>query len=107
MKKIFAILLALLLITTMAVPVMAASEYDYESYDGPAFDFGKYALIAFGIGLVIGLIVVLILRGQLKTVRKQNQANNYVRPGSMNLTISNDIYLYSNVIRTRRQTNNN
>ena len=78
----------------------------YEESDGPAFDWVKYGLISLGIGLVVGLITVLILKGQLKSVRKQNQANNYERPGSMHLTMQSDIYLYRNVTRVKRQTNN-
>lgn len=68
------------------------------------FNVAKHLGISLVIGIVIGLIVVLILRGQLKTVRKQNQANAYVKTGSMRLTVSNDIFLYRNVSRTRKQS---
>ena len=64
------------------------------------------AAIALIIGVVAGVVVALILKGQLKSVRKQHQANAYVRDGSMHLTMSNDIFLYRNVTRTRKQTNN-
>jgi uncharacterized protein len=63
--------------------------------------------IALVIGFVVGLIVVLILRGQLKSVRRQNLAGNYVRQNSMRLTHSSDLYLYSHVTRTRKETNRN
>lgn len=62
--------------------------------------------IALVIGLVVGLIVALSLKGQLKSVHKQYRADGYVRQGSMGLTVCKDLYLYRNVTRTPRQTNN-
>lgn len=72
--------------------------------NGFPFDFGGSLGIALIIGICAGLIVALILRGQLKTVRRQNQANVYVKPGSMQVTTRNDIFLYRNVTRTKRET---
>lgn len=74
--------------------------------NGFPFDAGKSLAIALIIGIVAGVAVALILKGQLKSVRKQHQASAYVRDGSMHLTMSNDIFLYRNVTRTRKQTNN-
>lgn len=71
---------------------------------GYPFEFGKYLLIALGVGLMIGLIAVLIMKAQLKSVRKQHQANVYMKSGSLRLTRSSDIYLYRNVSRTKRDT---
>ena len=71
---------------------------------GFPFNAGKNLLICLVIGFVIGLIVVLILKGQLKTVRKQNQANVYVKPGSMQVTVRNDVFLYRNVTRTKKES---
>ncbi len=62
----------------------------------------KNLLIAFGIGLIIAIIVSLMLRGQLKTVKMQHGAANYVHPGSMMVNASRDTYLYSTVSRTAR-----
>ena len=75
--------------------------------NGYPFNFGKSLLISLVIGAVIGLIVALVLKGQLKSVRKQDQANTYVKPGSMRLTLQNDVFLYRNVTKTRKETNNN
>lgn len=72
--------------------------------NGFPFYFGKNLLICLVIGLVVGLVVVFILKGQLKTVRKQNQANVYVKPGSMQITVSNDFFLYRNLTRTKKQS---
>ena len=75
--------------------------------NGYPFNFGKSLLISLVIGAVIGLIVALVLKGQLKSVRKQDQANTYVKPGSMQITLQNDIFLYRNVTRTKKESNSN
>jgi uncharacterized protein len=63
-------------------------------------------LIAAGIGLVITVIVMLVLRGQLKTAVKQNLARNYVRNGSVNINDSRDIFLYNRVTRIEKPKDN-
>lgn len=59
-------------------------------------------LLALGIGFIIALIIMMILRSQLKSVKMERGAANYVRAGSMNVTQSRDTYLYSTVSRTAR-----
>ena len=61
-------------------------------------------MIALGIGIVAGVVVAMVLKGQLKSVRKQNQANVYVKPGSMKLTASNDFFLYRTVDRRKKES---
>ena len=58
--------------------------------------------VAFGI--VAGLIVAFVLKGQLKSVRKQYRANDYVKKDSMNLTHQSDVYLYRTVSRTKKSS---
>jgi uncharacterized protein len=53
---------------------------------------------------VAGLIVAFVLKGQLKTVRKQEQAHVYVKPGSMQVTINSDRFLHQHVSRTRKES---
>lgn len=72
--------------------------------NGFPFDPGGTLLLSLIIGLVIGLVVVLILRAQLKSVRKQHQANVYIKPGSMHLTVSRDLFLYRTVDRHKKET---
>lgn len=72
--------------------------------NGFPFNAGKKLTTCLVIGVIVGLIVALILKGQLKTVRKQNQANVYVKPGSMQVSVYKDIYLYRNVTRTKKET---
>ena len=57
-----------------------------------------------GIGIAAGLLVVFILKGQLTSVRKQNQAAAYIKQGSMNVTVRRDTFMYRNVTRTKKET---
>ena len=74
--------------------------------NGVPFRFGKSLMVSLIIGIIIGLIVVAVLASQLKSVRSQNQANAYVRQGSMQVTLYNDIFLYRNVTRRKRESSN-
>lgn len=66
------------------------------------FPFGTNLIVCLVIGLVIALIVTGVMRSKLKTVRKQDTANQYTKPGSMRVTLSTDLFLYRNVTRTRK-----
>ena len=55
--------------------------------------------------IVIALIVTGVMKGQLKSVRAQAAAANYVKQGSMNITNSSDFYLYRTVTRTQKEEN--
>ena len=70
---------------------------------GSPFKVGKSLAISLIIGIIAGLIVAFILKGQLKSVRKQNQAHRYVKPDSMTVNIQYDIFLYRTVTRTKKQ----
>ena len=70
---------------------------------GSPFKVGKSLAISLIIGIIAGLIVAFILKGQLKSVRKQDQAHRYVKPGSMMVNIQYDIFLYRTVTCTKKQ----
>ena len=57
-------------------------------------------IVSLIIGIVVGGIITLILKAQHKSVRAATQADNYITPGSFDLTGQNDTYLYTNVTRT-------
>lgn len=59
------------------------------------------APIIFIVAFVIALIVALSLKGQLKTVRRKQNASSYVKSGSFQLTRSQDIYLYTRTTRRK------
>lgn len=76
--------------------------YDVGRMPKEPFEFGINLLIALIIGFVVALLATNIMKGKLKTVRFQSAAGNYVKEGSMNVTESRDMFLYTNVSRTPR-----
>lgn len=76
----------------------------YDSHNLPKEPFDP--LFTLIVSLVIGLVAALIITGpmkrELKSVRKQYRADAYVAPGSLRLTASRDLFLYSKVVRTER-----
>ena len=73
------------------------------------FDFDPFSTLLTSLiaGLIIGWIVTAVLKGQLKSVRRQDEAQVYIKPGSMRLTVEKDLFLYRNVTRTKKANNNN
>ena len=74
--------------------------------NGYPFDFGATLVMCLIFGLVVGLIVAFVLKGQLKSVRRQNAAQVYIKPGSMQVTLQRDLFLYRNVTRTKKANTN-
>ena len=77
-------------------------------YDEPepgTFDKIKSRLgVSLVIGFVIAFIMVSAMKSGMKTVRGAPNAAGYVVNGSLNLRVQRDYYLYSNTVRTRRQS---
>lgn len=61
-----------------------------------------WILVSCALGIVIAFLVVTGMKSQLKSVRAQNGARGYIRPGGFHLTGGNELFLYRNVTRTRR-----
>lgn len=59
------------------------------------------------IGIVIGLITVLVMKGQLSSVYKQDGAQAYVTEDSLNLQVRTDNFLYENITRTPKPRSDN
>lgn len=70
---------------------------------GSPFLVGRNLAISLVIGIITGLIAAFILKAQLKSVRKQHTAHAYVKQGSMYVNHRSDIYIYRNVVATRKQ----
>jgi uncharacterized protein len=82
-------------------------EYYLGGYiNGFPFDFGANLILALIVGVVIALIAVSSMKAQLKSVRRQNQANAYVKSGSMNITRAGDYYMYRTVTRSPKPKSN-
>lgn len=80
-----------------------AEEHVY--YEGnSSLGFVPKLLISLAIGAVVALIVILIMRGTMNTAKHQRSAGNYLVNGSFHLNIHRDLFLYSNVTKTRRQS---
>ena len=73
---------------------------------GYPFDWGPTLLISLIVGLVVALIVTTIMKAQLKSVRANDTATEYVRYGSMNVRVSRDIFLYRHVSRIKKPESN-
>jgi len=71
--------------------------------NGFPFNFGKNLLIALVIGLVLAMIITGVWKGQLKSVHKQQTATQYTKPGSMQVTYSNELFLYRTVSTRRKE----
>ncbi len=65
-----------------------------------------YLPICLLIGFIIALIAVAVMKHKLKSVRFQPAADSYVTPGSMQVTESSDLFLYSTVSQVARPKDN-
>ena len=80
----------------------AAAGEPYDSSSLPKEPMAWYSIfIALGIGLVVAFIVTGSMKSALKSVAMR-QAAEYVRPGSLQLSRSQDIFLYRTVSRRER-----
>lgn len=62
-------------------------------------------LLSLGIGAVVAAVVILIMRASMNTKRNQHGASEYLKAGSFHLRTHQDLFLYSNVSKVRRQQN--
>lgn len=73
--------------------------YDYETESSPNF------FISLVIGLAAAGISIGVMKSAMNTKRAQRDAGVYVKQGSYHLRTHQDLFLYSNVTKTRRQQN--
>jgi uncharacterized protein len=78
---------------------------DGKPYDEKQYST-KYLIGVIIAALLIPLLVALILMKKklkkMKTVVENDYAANYVKPGSMKLSVSRDLFLYSRITKTER-----
>ncbi len=84
-------------------------DYDYDDDYDYAWSFGdllsyyaKPILISLLVGFLIAFCIVTAMKNKLKSVRTQVAAHQYIREGSMMLSLSHDNFLYRNVTRVAR-----
>lgn len=80
--------------------------YDDDHLPKAPFPLLKTVGIALIAGLIIGLITVTVMKRQLRSVRMQPAAATYVRPGSLQISESRDLFLFRNVQRRPRPKSN-
>lgn len=71
--------------------------YDGSNMPKEPFPVFRNILIALGVGIVLSLIIVLLMRSKMKTVRRQPAASDYMKQGSMDITKSRDLFLYTHL----------
>lgn len=106
MKKIIMMLLCTALLMGLIVPVCAAENVPMLAASASNNDALIFWAVVLGVGLLVGLITILIMRSGMKTAVFQRGAQNYIDGDSYHLHICRDIFLYSNVTRVRKQTDN-
>ncbi len=83
----------------------APDEFNPGNSGNGGIGFGRI-LICLLIGLAAGGITAGIMAGKNRSVRPRRSAAEYIRSGSMNVTVSRDIYLYHHITRTPKPQNN-
>lgn len=82
---------------------------DADSDTGSFFSFRLLArnfVIALVISCVIALIVCLILKRKMRSVRRQTEARAYVTPEGLHLTRRDDVYTHTTVTRRKIERDN-
>ena len=70
-----------------------------EARDGEEFNPVFSLAVSLIVGFIFASICVSVMKGKLKTVHYRRNAADYVKSNSMNLRISNDLFLYKTVSR--------
>lgn len=63
-------------------------------------------VICIGLGLLVAFIVTGVMKSKLKSVRAKPTATDYVVPGSLDVKIARDLFLYRTVSRKAKPKNN-
>ena len=80
----------------------AGDPYDVDNAPKASFGFINRLMISLFIGFAVALIATLVMRSQLKSVRAQTGAGDYVKQGSLKITRKQDLFLYRNVTRREK-----
>jgi uncharacterized protein HemY len=111
MKKVIVFILIIVLMSVL-ISGVALADYNDIQYNNTNEALDEKINMAITLS-VISVIIAFAVPGifaavwtkQLKSVKKQDFACNYMRQGSMNVTMMKDIFLYRNVSRVPRAQN--
>ena len=91
--------------TGSAIVMQAQSGKSFNASTLPVKPLGPmWILISAAIAVLISHIFVGILEAELKSVREQKSAKDYVRANSFNLTKQNETFLYTRTQRMKRRS---
>ena len=76
--------------------------YDSHNLPKDPFQFVTNLVIALIVGLLAAWIATGRMKGKLKTVHQQVKADDYIAPGSLQLTHSRDLFLYAHIDRREK-----
>ena len=85
----------------------AGKPYDKKNLPKKPFKIVLEILISVGIGVAIAFIVGGVMKSQLKTVKSKARANDYVDKDSLNITNSNEMFIFSRISRTAKPKEEN
>ena len=77
-----------------------------EASEKEPFDIFVALLVSLGIGVLVAFIVTASMKSQLRNVKKETRAENYMVSGSLKVTESKDLFLYHHITRTPRPKSN-
>ena len=77
--------------------------YDVGNMPKAPYDFTMSLVISVVIGFVVSGIITGMWKNQLKSVEMQRAASSYLKPGSLNISYTRDLFLYKTVNRTEKQ----
>lgn len=80
--------------------------YDTGNFPKEPFPLVLSICIALLVGFIFAISIVLIMSSKMKSVRFQQAASEYVKSGSMNITQSRELFLYSHMNRRERPKDN-
>lgn len=76
--------------------------YDTHNLPGKPFRLMQNLAVSLVVGLVAAFLATGTMKRKLKSVTQKAQADDYVTPGSLNLTHSRDFHLYTRLERTEK-----
>lgn len=97
---------------THGVPLDGYADYSGDYYHGENQETLYYEnsgipnpLISISIGIAAAGIVIAVMRSSMNTRKPQRSASNYLKPGTFHLHTHQDLFLYSNISKVRKQQN--
>ncbi len=81
--------------------------YDNKNLPKKPFTIVLEIVISIAIGIAIAFTVGAVMKSQLKTVKRKAQATDYVDRDSLNITNSNEMFIFSRINRTAKPKEGN